>query len=98
FGDTAFGASGGRGTNGLVSAMLSGFELLHLRSNCCENQSKIQAEACEKKLCSCCERSDGLVQFDDPKITVPCPRRSTLFWWFIPACAGTRIGIPAAHI
>src|SRR4051812_7311902 len=70
------GASGGSGTNGLVSG--DGPVLFHLRSNWSVKKLKNVASVVNR-LCSSCCVDDGEVQFDDPCTTIFWPYRMTVF-------------------
>ena len=61
------GVSGGSGTK-LVFSMTPA-ELFHFRSNMSVNHWNMFASV-QKQLCSSCPLSDGLVQFDEPKIDI----------------------------
>ena len=62
-----FGASGGSGTNGLVLGR--GRQVVPLAVELVD-EPVVMSDRVVKMLCSTWPLADGLVQFDDPKITI----------------------------
>src|SRR5690349_3964136 len=93
-GDTSVGVFGGSGTKTLVSG--DGPVLFHLRSQCARSHCTIVASVVNR-LCSSCEAAEGLVQFEDPKIPIPCERSRTSFSWLTPLWLMNFTDTPAVY-